>query len=355
MNGLKRYVSLLFLLTAIFTIVIINLSCEDNPVTPGDPPPGSRDYVWTIDTIDAPYNTYYRMWASSPEDIWLVGQGDWEHSIAHYDGISWSTYGVPRMNVAASIFGFSGNNVYIGTAGGGIWNYDGSSWQKVTELTKDGRSDIFFDNIWGRAPNEIYAFGAYPEVGGAYNKSVIAQFIDGNWSMINTDALYGVVEHLYGSKTSNQLYMQVLEMGGGEHFDSTHIWEYSEGQYQKIYANIWTKGLQADISLINDEVFFVLGNRITTRANNQFNTVVNVDNPNFYQRIWGRSSNDIFLLMTDGLVHYNGNDMEYLFYFNITPRTQIYGAALFEDEVFFIVDEARSNLNLIYHGKLTEE
>jgi len=49
-----------------------------------------------------------------------------------------------------------------------------------------------------------------------------------------------------------------------------------------------------------------------------------VENPNFYQRMWGRNSKDIFLLMTDGLAHYNGTDIEYLFYFNITPRTQIY-------------------------------
>jgi len=99
-------------------------------------------------------------------------------------------------------------------------------------------------------------------------------------------------------------------------------------------------------------------NRIATRSNNQFNTIVNVDNPNFYQRIWGRSANDLFLLMTDGLVHYNGGNMEYLFYFTEPgrkPWTQIFGVALFEDEVFFLVSEASPNLNLIYHGILTED
>ena len=56
--------------------------------------------------------------------------------------------------------------------------------------------------------------------------------------------------------------------------------------------------------------------------------------------------------MTDGLAHYNGSDVVYLFYFNRTPRTQIYGAALFESDAFFLVYEANTGLSLVYHGKL---
>ena len=95
-----------------------------------------------------------------------------------------------------------------------------------------------------------------------------------------------------------------------------------------------------------------MGSQIARRVNNQFKTILNVSNPNFYQRIWGRNTKDIFLLMTDGLAHYNGIDVEYLFYFNHTPRTQIYGAALFEKDAFFLVDEAPTGLSLIYHGRL---
>ena len=105
--------------------------------------------------------------------------------------------------------------------------------------------------------------------------------------------------------------------------------------------------MQSDISLINNEVYFILGNQIAIRVNNQFKTILNVDNPNFYQRIWGRNSKDIFLLMTDGLAHYNGNDVKYLFHFtlgDVKPWTQIYGAALFEKDIFFLVDEPPTHL-----------
>ncbi len=67
--------------------------------------------------------------------------------------------------------------------------------------------------------------------------------------------------------------------------------------------------------------------------------VLQVDNPKFYQRMWGRSSNDIFLLMTDGLAHFNGSNIEYLFNFtypDTEPCTQIFGAALFDKGVLVI-------------------
>jgi len=169
--------------------------------------------------------------------------------------------------------------------------------------------------------------------------------------MLNTDSIKGLVAHLYKDKIGNQIYMQVINMGEGEYYDSTIIYEYSQGKYNKLYSSIWTRGLEADISLINNEVYFILGSRIAKRINNQFITVLQVENPNFYQRIWGRNSKDIFLFMTDGLVHYNGSDMEYLKYFD-KSRTQIFGATLFEKEVFFLVSEAQTNLNLIYHGVL---
>ncbi len=56
--------------------------------------------------------------------------------------------------------------------------------------------------------------------------------------------------------------------------------------------------------------------------------------------------------MTDGLAHYNGSDIQYLFYFNTTPRTQIFGVALFEKEVFFLVYESQTRLSMSYHGKI---
>lgn len=328
------------------------MHCDLTDLPEESPVPGRRDYEWTVDTlrINSPA---YKIWGSSPSDVWSINSSDFNNSIYHYDGNNWTTDENFRLLVPYSIYGFANNNIFIGGSDGQIWHFDGSVWQVTAVLTKDGNDDIVFDNIWGESSYDFYAFGAYPDESGYANNSVIAHYFYGKWEMLNTDELFGIVEHLYKNFKDNKIYLQVI--GGHDYTDSTHIFEFSQGKYYKLYSNIWTKGLQADISIINKEVYFILGNEISKRIDNQFQTVIKVANPNFYQRIWGRNSKDIFLLMTDGLVHYNGSDMEYLFYFsqpNSKPWTQIYGAAIFDKEIFFTVDEPPTNLSLIYHGKL---
>ncbi len=329
-------------------------TCSENPVTDDTPKPGRRDYLWTVDTLDTPNNSFGKLWGSSPSDVWRTSDGDWDKSISHFDGETWTSYGISGIIVPFAIYGFSNTSVFIGGAGNGkIWRYDGSSWAQFAELRKDGHNDIWIEDIWGESPSDFYAFGAYPDENGYANKSVIAHNYNGSCEMLNTNELYGIVEHLYKDFSDNKIYLQII--GGQNFIDSTHIYEYVNGNYQKIYSNIWTQGLQADISFINNEVYFILGNKLVKRKNKQFDTIIQVDNPNFYQRIWGRNSKDIFLLMTNGLAHYNGNNIEYLFHFtlgDVMPWTQIYGAALFEKDVFFLVDEPPTGLSLVYHGVL---
>jgi len=338
----------IILLVLFIALSSIYFSC-DNAVGPGGDTPGRRDYTWTIDTLNYPYDPMDRLWGSSPMDIWTTSSGYWDKSISHYNGAGWNSFGIPGMDVPYSIYGFSGSDVYVGTGAGGIWHYDGSNWSNVANLTKDGHSDIVFDNMWGLSPSDIYATGAYPDSNGLYNKSVIAHFSNGKWEMINTDGLYGIVEHLLKSTLDQKVYLQVVKWSNT--YDSTFIYEYEQEKYFELYRNIRTKGLQADISLINNEVYFILGDEIDVRVNDQFQNVLKVDNLNFYQKIWGRDSNDIFLEMTDGLAHYNGTDVQYLFHLNGSP-TLIFGSAIFGRDVFFLVYEYSTQLNLIYHGKL---
>jgi len=334
-------------------ILLTAFSCsKDNIVTPPELQPGRRDYTWTVDTIDAPGDTYYRMWASSPTDVWATSPGSPSKSILHYNGFQWSAYGVIGMNTPHSIYGFAYKNVYIVAFGGEVWKFNGGvNWTIFAQLSIDGHTDIAFNDIWGESSTDFYVFGGYPDTNGYYNNSFIAHYYNNNWIILDTKGSNGIVGKLFKNSSDNKIYTLTLKAGNGLFPDSTILYEYDQANFKKIYSSIWTGGQQADISLINNEVYFILGNQIAKRVNGQFQTFLQVNNPNFYQSIWGRNSKDIFFLMTDGLVHYNGSDMEYLFHFN-KSRTQIFGAALFEKDVFFLVIEGSENLNLIYHGKI---
>jgi len=54
--------------------------------------------------------------------------------------------------------------------------------------------------------------------------------------------------------------------------------------------------------------------------------------------------------MTDGVAHYNGNNIEYIY--NFEGRISITDAVLFENEVFFLAFDISNGNDLIYHGKL---
>jgi hypothetical protein len=169
--------------------------------------------------------------------------------------------------------------------------------------------------------------------------------------MLNTDGLKGIIGKLYKNKNEQIIYLQAIK--ASETYDTTFIYKYNQGKYTKLYSAMWDK-YWASISLINNEVYFILSDEIATRINDQFKTILRLGNTNFYEHIWGRNSKDIFLEMTDGLAHYDGNDIKYLFHFNRQPKTQIWEAVLFDQEVFFLVNEGTTNLSLIYHGKLNK-
>ena len=62
------------------------------------------------------------------------------------------------------------------------------------------------------------------------------------------------------------------------------------------------------------------------------------------------NKNDIFLRMTDGIAHYNGNNIKYIY--NFEGNISIIDAVLFENKVFFLAFDISNGNDLIYHGKL---
>ncbi|HOJ08406.1 MAG: hypothetical protein HND40_13170 [Ignavibacteriota bacterium] len=340
---------LIFLLILVSIFLLIT-NCNSTEPPDDELKPGRRDYTWTVDTLPGLYTPRLRMWGSSPTDIWATSPSNWIYSISQFNGENWVYYGVSGINQPNAIYGFSSNNVFIGDENGKIWN--GPNWKLFAQIQINNNANIVFSNMWGESPTDFYAVGGYPDSTGGFNGSVLVHYNVDRWSIIDIREMNGIIAKLYKNYSDNKIYLLAYKTGNGLFPDSSIIYEYYNEKFTKIYSSIWTGGKQSDISIIDKEVYFVLGNQIAKRVNNLFQTFLQVNSNNFYQRIWGRNSKDIFLLMTDGLAHYNGTDIEYLFYFNKTPRTQIYGVALFDKDAFFLVYEGQTGLSFVYHGKL---
>lgn len=170
------------ILTLYFLIILItfyNFSCNTTePPIIDNIPPGKRDYVWSIDSID--YGNLPSLiqlesiWGSSPTDVWGANgdAADVRDCLWHYDGVKWSraTDDTPITSgngnkVVYSVWGTAQNNVWAfgrkinqGTLSAFIMYYDGSQWIDATPPNV-AALNINLYCVYGKAANNIWVGG----------------------------------------------------------------------------------------------------------------------------------------------------------------------------------------------------
>ncbi|KAF0162218.1 MAG: hypothetical protein FD188_172 [Ignavibacteria bacterium] len=338
-------------LTLILTSIFITLSCKEEITKPEEPPAGRRDYVWTVDTLAIPFMSFGRIWGSGVNDIWIVGPGgDLDKTIYHYDGTSWKTDGISRSFSPLCVWGFGKNNVWFGGREGKIWHYDGNILREYKHFETTQEKYIGFQEMWGDSPTNVFAAGYS---GDEENRiAVIAQFNGTNWGLIEFPNLknYNFLRIRRANSGSSIYYLLAIkdEPVTGDLFS---IFEYKgSNDIKLIYEGSLGPQTSSFVQKIDDEMYFLIGSTIYEYSRNEFRNFLQITLPNFGLQIFGRNKNDIFLRMIDGIAHYNGNDIEYLYRFN--GRTSITDAFLFETEVFFLALDLTNGNDLIFHGKL---
>ena len=334
----------LFLKVAAFNFfLIIIFSCNSNPVEP-EPQPGRRDYVWTVDTLSIPYTFLQGISGSGPDDVWAVGPGgDLDKTIYHYDGVKWKNDGVSRIISPLSVYSFSKNNVWLGGNEGHIWYYNGSSWKESIWFKKTNW-DIGFQAIWGDSPSEIYATG-YADSGNV-RKGVMLRYNGSNWVELKIPFLpYNFLRIKRGINESTKYYL----LGSGV-TDTVALFEF-DGNIKSIYEAKYSTSTWTTIQSMGGKMYFITGNKINKYINNQFTPITQINDSMFGLQIFGRSEKDILLKMMNGIAHYNGIDVQYLYNFPYRAYS-ISDAVLFEKDVFFLANDFNNGLNLIFHGQL---
>jgi hypothetical protein len=351
MNTIKRHKIILTVLSALLTALVILFGCEDTPNGPEEPPPGSRDYTWKVDTVNVPFNYLSRMWGSSPTDIWAVGSGGGlDQTIWHYDGNEWKTDGISRPIAPVSVYGFASNDVWIAGMEGKIFQYDGIEWTEKLNFENPGSFGLYaFMDIWGESPNEIYAVGFIDSL--ERRKAMMFEYDDSDWKRIGLPKNNYTLLRILKSKLDKEFYI----MSWIEHQfdnDSSLLIHYKSNELKLLHEDILDRDSRNFILRVQENVYAVIGSTLYQLDEGKLKKVFTVDNPEFGLQMFGRNENDIFLRMEDGIAHYNGNDMRYLQRFD--TRQSVMDEAIFENEVFFLVIDFERDYNLIYHGTLND-
>lgn len=356
------------LLTVLSSLLLLLNVCQKdkNPMSPEQLAPGSRNYVWELDTLDMPMNYLSSVWGASPTDIWAVGGGGtYKDRLQHYDGAEWSAYTKEPINIGSiTVFGFSVDDVWMGGQAGwgyhgaGIWHYDGINWSRNYVYDVEGAYTAEVQNLWGTSSDNLYASGCLSFYNGTNDdfRGFLLHYNGKSWSEVVRGPFDS--QFLRVRKDGANVFVHSVAIGlgnddgvGSVSSETLNFYRVKDKKLEAIYT---AKGISGDLSLIGGKAYFVIDKDVYRyngggRIKQQFS----VQEFEFNGAISGRSEADIFIHMKDGIAHYNGRDIKYLYTF---PRNSIKlgnEAIFFEKEIFFC-GHGRNFEKLIIHGRLDE-
>lgn len=293
-------------------------------------PPGKRDYVWSIDSVD--YGTLpgtiqlESIWGSSASDVWGAGYTPGVRDcLWHYDGVKWSraTGGTPittagdGSKIVGRLWGTSSSDVWafgdkifskpVFHGEAFVMHYDGSSWTDATGSLTSLASGIF--DVYGRGKDDFWLM-AYEYMvhykQGVWNKFNIGDSTLGSGITVNQDNVYAIAYDISvgGNRVilarinNNQLFIddQTTIIGGSGgysgKFELGKPW-ISNG---KLYT-AWQRISEANIS-VNGVV-----------DSSSWRTILSLPTAQFFINTFFQTSKNIFATGYPNLLyHYNGTD-----------------------------------------------
>jgi hypothetical protein len=353
-RGQKTKIAILLLIT---TFLLLSSGCKKTPTEPGKniPPPGSRDYTWTVDTLNkiAPYNDYAFLWGTSATNVWCIGSGgDIDKMFMHYDGSAWKNFAYPGQGMQPwSIFGFTADDFWAGSQDGTIYRYLNGQFNMFGDYRLPGYPQTVFIKFWGNNPNDIYVVGCAHKTADELNYSIIMHYDGKGWTyVIKPEAKGQFLNIKSGSNDSPNYYLIYLS----EYIDSTSIYEFDGKALKRIYNQPELDYNIPGMFSINNNIYFGFEEKLLKYdyKYNRFITLKDFAGANIktMSHVNGRSENDLFINMNDGIGHYNGTDIQTIFKtYNSTPFDD---AVVFEKDVFFLCTDYTKNNFLIVHGQL---
>lgn len=347
---MKKNIFLFFSISLL--LVIFNLSC--NTTEPDDIKPGRRDYSWTVDTLDSPNNVIKSLWGAVVNDVWAVGPGGITayDGLWHFDGNIWKPYEQALPISPECIYGITQNDIWMGGSDGKIFHFNGAVWNQVYSINRLDTSGNWINDIWGDNVNDIYAIGYAYLAQESKLRSFILHFNGIKWKEIYFSSKQ--IQFLRIQKDNNKLFLSGLISSQTIEPDTLLFFKLENNVLSEIYRNTMDKIAFISLSQIGYNTYFLIGQDLNKYENGKFIKIISFNNQAFGYQSYGRNEKDIFIRMTDGLAHYNGENLEYLNHFSNSFTSILQRALLFEKDVFFTIHDNLNDHNLILRGKLSE-
>lgn len=338
----------------IFTASALSFySCKNSTTGPEELQLSRRDYTWMVDTVRIPYSDLTRLWGSAYNDVWISGHtASYGTNLYHFTGGLWAWDGKYKQIMPFSIFGFGPNDVWMGGEDLELWHYDGL-WKRFTRLDIPGYDYTYILDIWGDSPDNVYATGIADSLrsNNIFRKALLFHYDGNNWSRLKIPDMPYVFSRIRrGISESDKYYILGIQFINN-YSDTMKIFEYDGKELKSVLTGLpnWDEGL--GVFEIGKKLYFVKGSKVYKYRNDKLELFLENPLPNHAVAIWGRNERDIFFAMQDGIAHYNGNDVSYVYKFT-NNETYIYDFICLDNSVFVLTFDNSIGANIIIRGKL---
>ncbi len=175
------------------------------------------EYWRNIALPDNNRDHYYRVWGTSAENVFILG--DWR--VFHFNGSTWNAINIGKRAHLRALWGTSNNDVFAAGSEGKIFHYDGEEWSEMF-----GLMGIEFYDIWGSSNKNAYAAGYRVKDGAVHNDGVVYHYNGTQWKRIKTFNRYPLLG-IWGHGDGD-----VFALGGGKsifHYSGISIFTFAIG------------------------------------------------------------------------------------------------------------------------------
>jgi hypothetical protein len=219
----------------------------------------------------------YGISGTSASDVWVVG----DSTVLHYDGTAWSLVATPTVGRLKGVSAVGAADVWVVGENGTMAHYDGTTWRAV-----DSGTTTVLNGVWGSGPGDVFAVG--------WNV-VLHYQAPLSWSTAQT-------MNAVGGRSQSDLYA-VGNAGAILHYDGTQ-WQAMTSHTTANLAGVWASPNTADVYAVG-----AIGGTgyVVHYDGATWSEVVNSGPANF-AGVWGSGPLDVFAVGGQGLIyHYDGS------------------------------------------------